>query len=125
MESLIASINEQASRLFVNTEHLLAYVDDGLLTAPISKWPLWRQIYHMLHSMDQWFINPFEYEDERDGGFDLAALNTTTSATPLTKSELSACYARIKNKTVRYLESLTVQKLSEHPPGAVSRDSIC
>lgn len=25
--------------------------------------PLWRWVYHALHSADKWFINPFDYEE--------------------------------------------------------------
>ena len=28
--------------------------------------PVWKHVYHMLHSCDQWFISPFEYEKEPD-----------------------------------------------------------
>ena len=46
----------------------------------------------MLHSMDQWFINPYTYKDHRSDGFEIAALNTELTEYPekskFTKLEL-------------------------------------
>ena len=115
-ERLIEIINDQASRLFTNTEYASEYVDDALLSKMICKWPLWRQLYHMLHSMDQWFINPFDYRDHRPDGFTIAALNAEIEMAPLRKTELTEYYDSIRAKVKAHLSNLTVESLTEYPP---------
>ena len=115
-ERLIEIINHQASRLFTNTEYVLDYVDDALLARKISKWPLWRQLFHMLHSMDQWFINPFDYRDHLSDGFAIAALNTEIEMGPIKKAELVKYYNLIEPKIRAYLSNLKVASLIEYPP---------
>ena len=71
----------------------------------------------MLHSMDQWFINPFRYKGQMPDGFDIAALNTDLDLNALTKDELLEYYLKIKSKLQSYLSTLTVTDLSVSPEG--------
>ena len=114
-ERLIEIINDQASRLFRNTEYVFDYVDDKLLSKKICKLPLWRQLYHMLHSMDQWFLNPFRYKDHRKDGFNIAGLNTELEMEAVKKDELLKYYKKIRAKVRNYLSNLTVNELAEYP----------
>ncbi len=114
-ESLIVIINSQSTQLFQNIESLFDYVDDQLLTKKNCKWPLWRQLYHMLHSMDQWFINPFKYTNHGTDGFKIAALDTELDINALKKVELLEYYRQIKEKVSNYLKNLKVSELTEPP----------
>jgi len=116
VEKLVEIAMEQADRLFVNTEYIFDYADDDLLAEHMCKWPLWRQLYHMLHSMDQRFINPFDYSDHRPDGFTIAALNAPIDMPALTKGELLPYYRQVKLRIQRYLSTLTVSSLQERPP---------
>jgi hypothetical protein len=47
--------------LFANVRSALAVVTGQQVQKTIRKWPLWKQSCHVLHSTNQWFINPAEY----------------------------------------------------------------
>ena len=117
-KNLVSIIRSQSTQLFKNTEYLFDYVDNRLLAEKICKWPLWRQLYHLLHSMDQWFINPYMYKDQREDGYNIAALSSDCNRPPLTKEELFEYYRMIKGKVGDYLGSLKEASLSEYPEGS-------
>jgi len=61
---LIHIIKAQTDILFANAEETLKSIEDPQLNnKTICDWTLGEQIYHMLHSLDQWFINPNQYEE--------------------------------------------------------------
>jgi hypothetical protein len=63
MNELMKTIIEQTQILFANIETTLDSIEDSqLYDTDICYWPLGEQIYHMLHSLDQWFINPNRYK---------------------------------------------------------------
>jgi hypothetical protein len=113
----IEIIKNQSRQLFQNTEFIFEYVDDRLLAKKICNWPLRRQMYHMFHSMDQWFINPFKYKDHRPDGFDIAGMNTHLEMNALKKDELLEYYLKTKAKVQGYLSSLDSAELIEYPEG--------
>ena len=121
---LVSIVKTQSEQLFKNIEFLFDYVDDQLLKKRLCKWPLWRQIYHMLHSMDQWFINPFSYADHRKDGFDIAALNTDYDIAPLRKDELVEYFQATKSKICDYLYNLDDLSLSGYPEGSLCPVSL-
>ena len=49
------------------TEVLLRNVGTTLRTCQPGRslygQPMWKHVYHMLHSLDQWFINPMKYDE--------------------------------------------------------------
>lgn len=115
MNTLTNIVMDRAQRLFENTQFVFDYVDDALLAKTLSKWPLWRQLFHMLHSMDQWFINPFKYVDPREDGFLITALNTEVHMAPMTKRELTDYYLDVNTKVQAYLSSLSDEELAAKP----------
>ena len=56
---LVQNIRRQTELMFVNAEIMLKTCDLGYILCGM---PVWKHAYHMLHSCDQWFISPFEYE---------------------------------------------------------------
>jgi hypothetical protein len=75
---------------------------------------LWKQFYHLLHSLDQFFISPREY---REPSFHEDGMNYfgTSSKTTLSKSELTAYYSGIKAKIEAYLATLSDDRLGDCP----------
>ncbi|MBN1698013.1 MAG: DinB family protein [Spirochaetales bacterium] len=113
---IVSDIKKQVVILLKNIDELFSSLDDGMLDNAAGRWPLWRQLYHMLHSMDQWFVNPYRYTDHMGGGADVAGLVEET-AIKLSKNELSDYYSDIRVKIEDYLNGLDAAMLKEKPGG--------
>ena len=106
MDSASEIIRRQCEPLFGNIGCVLDYVSDDLLSRPLCRWPLWRQFYHLLHSLDQWFTNPFRFKEPRPDGRTILALDTPIEMEPMTATELRSYYAQIESKIHSYLAGL-------------------
>lgn len=117
MNELVDNIRKQTEVMFINAEIMLKTCD---LNVNLRDMPLWKHVYHMLHSCDQWFISPFEYENEPD--FHEPNLNSLDNPSEKTLSrEILLNYLEdVKNKVMVFLSTLTDEKLYEIPKGCVS-----
>ncbi len=113
-QQLVSLINKQNQVLVRNLESLLEGVDEEKLYQPGSwGWPLGEQLYHMLHSMDKWYISPETYTEPYSV---LGIRPPESGAKPhLTKPELQAYWNLVKAKVNRYTETLTDEVLSSCP----------
>jgi hypothetical protein len=110
--TLVQIIAEQTQVLYKNIEAIFdVLLEPDLADKDICDWPLGEQIYHLLHSIDQWFINPNGYEEP------LLQASKDKTGKGWTKSELSEYYREIKTKVTVYLESLSPDLLKEKPEG--------
>jgi hypothetical protein len=109
---LVQIIAEQTQFLYRNIEAIFETLKETDLTDKnICDWPLGEQIYHLLHSLDQWFINPNRYEEPSSfSSKDKIGKNRT-------KNELMEYYQGIKTKITNYLENLSPELLKEKPDG--------
>lgn len=73
----------------------------------------------MLHSCDQWFINPNEYVEPDFHVPNLNSLDVPSDKT-LTREQLSAYLDYVKDKIMSYIDSLSDDQLYEVPHGCVS-----
>ena len=76
--------------------------------------PCWRWAYHALHSADKWFFNPFVYEEPEFHEEGMDNPDNPTSVV-LTDEQLLSYLGKIKDKTLKYLDSLTDDMLYEKP----------
>jgi len=110
-DELVAIIDGQTQILFVNAEDTLnAIGEEQLYDTAICDWPLGEQVYHALHSLDQWFINPNSYEEPP-----VAARKA--EAGRLSKTELFNYYRYVRAKIGVYIKKLDDEMLAERPPG--------
>lgn len=113
---------ELVNAIRTNTNHLFESADIMLRTCNMEfvlcDIPLWRHIYHQLHSCDQYFINPHEYTEP---DFHVAGLNslndTGENETVLSREELLQYLESVRAKIMRYLDDLTDERLCEVPAG--------
>ena len=61
--TLVDIIDEQTRRALWEVKNVIDCVPDDLWDRLYCDMPCWKHIYHMLHSLDVWYINP------RDNGF--------------------------------------------------------
>lgn len=113
-EELSRIIREQTGILFSNIQETFNSVKEAQMDDIVCEWPLWKHFYHMLHSLDQWFINPYNYIEPDFHEENMNSLHEP-SANSLSKSELIQYYAEIKMKIDNYLEELKDELLSSCP----------
>jgi len=118
MNPLSDDIRYLTKRALWETENLIVCIPDIIWDKRYDGIPLWKYLYHMLYSMDRWFINPFDPE-YRDPAFHveyLANLNVVPGEDQLLSREQEMAYfLQIKEKILNYLSDLTDEMLSECP----------
>ncbi len=112
--------NELVNAIKLNTDALFTNADICLQTCDLDfilcDMPVWKHAYHMLHSLDQWFINPKEYTHP---DFHIPGLNSLDeeSEKSLSREELLHYLESIKLKITDYLDTLTDDMLNDIPKG--------
>ncbi len=117
--ALCDDIRELTERALWETENLIKCVPETLWGKRYDGLPMWKYLYHMLFSMDRWYINP-EDPDYVPPAFhkpDLADLNVVPKDEFIDREELEAYFFRIREKLEAYLETLRDEELGENPPG--------
>ena len=51
-------IAEMTVRALWETQNIMDCIPDEIWDKEYAGSPLWQHVYHMLHKLDQWFINP-------------------------------------------------------------------
>lgn len=116
MNELIDNIKKQTEVMFVNADIMLETCD---LDFVLCGMPIWKHIYHMLHSCDQWFINPFEYSEPYFHEENLNSLDIPSEKI-LSRELLVEYLSAVKEKVLDYIDSLNDENLYEIPQGCSS-----
>ena len=101
------------------TEILLRNVRNALLTADLEQRadgiPNSRYLYHAIHSLDKWFINPYDYTEPTGfpEGFD--KLDEEFEIT-VSRGQLEEYFDIVSHKIMDYLTEITAEMLAEKPP---------
>ena len=116
--ALTAVIKAQSRRAFWEVKNVIDCIPDGLWEREYCCAPLWKHVYHMLHSLDLWMINPRdkEFSEPEFHEKDLNDLDAVSRKT-LSRKELEAYFFGIERKLARYLEELTDRQLPDCPEG--------
>jgi hypothetical protein len=115
-DSLVAIIKEQTYRALWEVRNVIDCVPVELWSKEYCSMPCWKHIYHMLHSLDLWLINP------RDKTFaepvihekDLNNLDVI-SRKQLSRAEIDTYYKDIEKKIRKYLDQLIDEQLLDYP----------
>lgn len=110
---LINEILEQTKIFFHNLKTCIQTCDMELELCGMK---VWKHIYHTLHSVDCWFINPARYQEPP---FHEPGLNSLDikSEKILTKADLLLYFETVQAKITSYLAALTDEALCEKPEG--------
>jgi hypothetical protein len=116
---LVDAISEHTEALFQNVNAMLKTCD---LDYILYELPVWKHVYHTLHSLDRWFINPNRYTEP---SFHVDGLNSLdeSSEKTLSRGELLDYFETIKLKLRDYISGLTDEQLSE-PPESCERSRL-
>ena len=117
-ETCTQIICELTNRALWEVQNVIACLPDALWDRPYCEAPLWKHIYHMLHSLDLWYINPRD-SNYREPAFHVKDLNDldTASDCRLTRAQLNAYAREVCRKIEAYAATLTSDTLLEKPEG--------
>ena len=110
---LIPVIKENVDALFHNFNTVMKTCDMEYILFDV---PVWKHVYHTLHSMDQWFINPDEFEEPPFHEEGLNSIDIKSSKI-LNTELLMDYFSRIRKKTAEYIDTLDDAALMEKPQG--------
>ena len=114
---LVNDLREQTERALWEVGNVLDCLNDALWDAIYCDAPAWQHAYHMLHSLDRWYINPADYQPAMPFREGLADLDQPPIAGErLSRADLKAYEGRIAEKLRAYLDGLTDDALSQCPP---------
>ena len=113
---LINAIKLNTEVLFTNADIMLQTCNPDFILCGM---PVWKHAYHMLHSCDQWYINPNEYTEPDFHKPNLNSLDIESKKT-LSRDELRQYLGSVRTKIMNYLDSLTDEMLYDIPSGCQS-----
>ena len=110
---LVNAIKSNTKTIFLNADILLQTCN---LDYILCDMPIWKHVYHMLHSLDQWYINPQEYTHPP---FHIENLNSLDipSEEKMSREQLQEYLCSIATKITNYLDTLDDDMLYEIPNG--------
>lgn len=113
---LTTIISEQTERAFWEIKNVIDCVPDPLWDKPYCQAPCWQHIYHMLHSLDLWYINPMD-DAYQEPDIHVSGLNNldVSPARTLSRTEINGYYIDITKKLRAYLSELTDSQLLLYP----------
>ncbi len=107
-------IKEQADRALWSVNNVIECIPDKLWDKLYCEMPLWKHVYHMLLSLDAWYINPRNYQAPSFHEKDLNNLDIT-SETKLSRELLREFFKTVELKIKDYNNCLTDQILLKKP----------
>lgn len=115
-ESFVSIIKEQTNRALWEVGNVIDCIPDKLWDKEYCGMPMWKHVYHMLHSLDLWYMNPrdSQYEEPIFHEPDLNNLDVI-SKKQLSKRDINAYRNDIDEKIKNYLLELTDERLEEYP----------
>ena len=115
---VISMSNELVDVIQLHTEMIFDNANNMLQTCNMDfilcDFPIWKHVYHMLHSCDQWFINPNHYNEPDFHEPNMNSLDIMTEKV-LSREDLLKYLECVREKIMRYIDSLTDEMLYEIP----------
>lgn len=114
--SLVKIIEEQTNRALWEVKNVIDCVPDELWDKKYCEMPCWKHIYHMLHSLDLWYINPRD-KNFQEPAFHEKDLNNLDvySNKCLSREEIEHYFICIEKKIKKYIAELTDGQLLDYP----------
>lgn len=114
--TLTAIITEQTKRALWEVKNVIECVPDELWDKKYCEMPCWKHIYHMLHSLDLWYMNPNDknFQEPLIHETDLNNLDRVSHKV-LSREEIDFYFFDIEEKIMRYLSELTDEELLDYP----------
>jgi len=108
-------VRRQTKHIFQNIEAIFAAMDDALFAKRLGGFLVWKQMYHLIHSLDKNLVDPATYVEPtfHERNHDIVYLDDGRA---LPKDELYDYYLGVRDKVERYLDGLDEGQLVQiHP----------
>ena len=114
---LCDDIKYLTDRALWETENLIKCIPEEIWNKRYDGIPMWKYIYHMLYSLDRWYINPYDttYQNPDFHTDSLADLNIVPKEDFIERSQIEKYLYQITDKIKRYINELNDSLLSENP----------
>ena len=109
-------IEDQTKRALWEVKNVIDCVPDSLWNKEYCDMPLCKHIYHMLHSLDLWFINQRDkrYCEPSIHSENLNNLDIITDKT-LSRNDIENYFKEIEIKINKYISQLNDEELLDYP----------
>lgn len=109
--SVCEMIKRETDANFVNLETAIHTYDRN---APVCGAPAWRYVYHVIHSADKWYFNPFVFDEPpfHEDGMDNP---DNPCSVEFSDEQLLEYLQAVREKTMKYLDGLTDEDLNTCP----------
>jgi hypothetical protein len=112
--SYSAVIAEQMERVLWNVNNIIECVPEEMWDKVYCEMPLWKHIYHMLVSLDRWYINPRVYKAPAFHEENLNNLDVPTQK-KLSKETIRLFMTEVERKIKEYNNNLRDEVLLTKP----------
>lgn len=109
-------IKDLTDRAIWEVQNVIDCVPEEMWGRHYCNMPLWKHIYHMLHSLDTWYINPRDKEYEQPSIHEEGLDNLDfISVKTLNREDINEYFTDIKIKINTYLKELKDEELLDYP----------
>ncbi len=113
-QTVLAIIRKNTQKSIWSLKNVMDCITDDMWRERHCGTPLYKHVYHTLHSLDRWYVNPNVYTEPDFHADGLNDLNTP--AKEFVSREALRVYAdQVETKINSYLDSLTEDTLNERP----------
>ena len=109
-------ILDQTKRSIMSLKNVVDCMPEESWNKEYCDMPFWKHIYHTVHSLDKWYINPECYTEPEVHVENLNDLDVYTGK-QLTRAEICGYIELVSGKIMNYILSLNDAELSECPEG--------
>ncbi|MDD6395462.1 MAG: hypothetical protein PUB37_04675, partial [Firmicutes bacterium] len=109
-------IRDQTDKAVWEVQNVIDCIPDEMWDRAYCGMPLWKHVYHTLHSLDLWYINPND-PNYSEPSFHTENLNNLDAVSEgrLTRPQINDYFSGIKSKLNDYLDNLTDGQLLKYP----------
>ncbi|MCC8122303.1 MAG: hypothetical protein LIO58_02010 [Oscillospiraceae bacterium] len=114
--SYSAIISDQTERALWEVGNVISCIPHSIWDDDYYDMPLWKHVYHMLHSLDLWFINPRDkyFAEPPIHELGLNSLDGVSSK-HLDRTEVMTYFEAVRDKIMCYVAGLDDEELMEMP----------
>lgn len=107
-------VKQQTGKALWSIRNVISCVSNDKWNSLYCEMPLWKHIYHTIHSLDKWYINPTSYKEPFFHENNLNNLNVVTLKV-LSRSDIDKYLVSVIEKIETYMDNLKTEDLLEKP----------